>query len=74
MDIDHEDLEGNIWVNEDEIPGNGVDDDNNGYVDDMHGWNFLGNADGTNLQYANLEMTGCSGSTYPSMPRRTKRT
>lgn len=57
MDIDHEDLEGNIWVNEDEIPGNGIDDDKNGYIDDIHGWNFLGAADGTNLQYANLEMT-----------------
>lgn len=37
----HEDLEANIWVNSDEVPGNGIDDDNNGYVDDVHGINAL---------------------------------
>ena len=37
----HPDLIDNMWVNEDEIPGNGIDDDNNGYIDDIHGWNFL---------------------------------
>src|SRR5690606_20748295 len=42
VDIDHEDLKDNLWVNEDEIPGNGIDDDKNGYVDDIHGWNFIG--------------------------------
>ncbi|MDQ7065197.1 MAG: S8 family serine peptidase [candidate division KSB1 bacterium] len=36
----HPDLEANVWVNEDEVPGNGIDDDNNGFVDDVHGWNF----------------------------------
>ncbi len=46
VDFDHEDLQDNIWVNEDEIAGNGLDDDNNGYVDDIHGWNFLGGANG----------------------------
>ena len=46
MDIEHVDLQGKIWVNEDEIPANGIDDDNNGYIDDVHGWNFLGNAEG----------------------------
>jgi hypothetical protein len=40
VDIDHPDLEANIWTNEGEIPGNDVDDDENGYVDDVHGWNF----------------------------------
>jgi len=40
VDVDHEDLKGNMWVNEDETPNNGVDDDNNGYVDDYHGYNF----------------------------------
>ncbi|MBX7041397.1 MAG: S8 family serine peptidase [Ignavibacteria bacterium] len=45
FDIDHPDLAGNIWTNESEANGSpGVDDDNNGYVDDIHGWNFLGNA------------------------------
>lgn len=42
VDIEHEDLKDNLWTNEDEIPGNGVDDDKNGYVDDIHGWNFIG--------------------------------
>ncbi len=42
VDVDHEDLQGSIWINEDEVPGNGIDDDKNGYVDDVNGWNFLG--------------------------------
>ena len=42
VETDHEDLKDVIWVNEDEIPGNGKDDDNNGYIDDVHGWSFLG--------------------------------
>jgi len=57
MDIEHEDLKGQIWVNEDEIAGNGIDDDNNGYIDDVHGWNFLGNANGENANDIRLEMT-----------------
>ena len=40
IDVDHEDLAANMWINEGEIPGNGVDDDNNGFVDDYHGYNF----------------------------------
>ena len=39
-DYNHPDLAANIWTNPGEIPGNGVDDDNNGYIDDVHGWNF----------------------------------
>jgi subtilisin family serine protease len=42
IDIEHEDLKDNIWVNTDEVAGNNVDDDGNGYVDDVYGWNFLG--------------------------------
>ena len=42
IDKDHEDLQDNIWTNTDEIAGNGKDDDKNGYIDDIHGWNFLG--------------------------------
>lgn len=57
VDINHEDLREVIWVNRDEIPGNEKDDDGNGYVDDVHGWNFLGNANGENVHYDNLEMT-----------------
>lgn len=57
VDIEHEDLQGKIWVNEDEIPGNGIDDDNNGYIDDVHGWNFLGNKNGENANSMRLERT-----------------
>jgi subtilisin family serine protease len=42
IDITHEDLKDLVWTNSDEVAGNGKDDDNNGYVDDIHGWNFLG--------------------------------
>lgn len=54
-DIKHEDLEGVLWTNLKEIPGNGIDDDGNGYIDDIHGWNFLGSKKG-NLTYDNLEL------------------
>ncbi len=57
VDIEHEDLQGKIWTNTDEIPGNKIDDDKNGYIDDVHGWNFLGNPDGENLVHEQLEMT-----------------
>jgi subtilisin family serine protease len=49
VDTTHEDLKKILWTNKKEIPGNGIDDDDNGYVDDMHGWNFLGNKNGDNL-------------------------
>lgn len=55
VDIKHEDLKDNIWVNAKEIPGNGIDDDHNGYIDDVHGWNFIGSKAG-DLQYDNLEL------------------
>jgi cell wall-associated protease len=55
VDVEHEDLQGKIWVNLKEIPGNKIDDDLNGYVDDIHGWNFLGNSKGENLEYARYE-------------------
>ncbi len=43
VDYVHEDLAGNIWINPGEIPDNGVDDDGNGYIDDVHGWDFINN-------------------------------
>jgi cell wall-associated protease len=46
IDIDHEDLKDVIWVNTDEIPGNNIDDDKNGYIDDVNGWNFIGGKNG----------------------------
>lgn len=54
-DIKHEDLKDVLWTNAKEIPGNGIDDDGNGYIDDVHGWNFIGSNKG-NLAYDNLEL------------------
>lgn len=48
VDYDHKDLADHMWTNSKEIPGNGVDDDKNGYVDDVHGWNFY---DDNNVMY-----------------------
>ena len=56
VDKDHEDLKSVMWVNPKEIAGNSKDDDNNGYIDDVNGWNFLGSPKWT-VQYDNLEMT-----------------
>jgi len=41
IDLNHPDLEANIWINRDEVPGNGIDDDNNGFIDDHRGWDFV---------------------------------
>ena len=57
VDLEHEDLKGKIWVNTKEIPNNLIDDDANGYVDDVHGWNFLGNSKGENQENACFEKT-----------------
>ena len=57
LDIDHEDLAAKLWTNADEIPGNDVDDDGNGYVDDVHGWNFIGGPDGKNVDQDTYELT-----------------
>ncbi len=56
VDVEHEDLVGNIWVNKGEIPDNGKDDDGNGYIDDVNGWNFIGGANGENVNHENLEV------------------
>ena len=55
VDTAHEDLAGHIWTNTKEIPGNGIDDDGNGYVDDIHGWNFLGGKEGKNIMIESYE-------------------
>ncbi|HVB04380.1 MAG TPA: S8 family peptidase [Chitinophagaceae bacterium] len=55
IDTSQQDLQGRIWVNPGEIPNNGIDDDHNGYVDDIHGWNFLGGKNGTSLVRASSE-------------------
>lgn len=46
VDVNHEDLQGKIWINKKEIANNGIDDDGNGYIDDVFGWNFIGGANG----------------------------
>lgn len=55
IDTLHEDLKPVLWVNKGEIPGNGIDDDKNGYIDDIHGWNFLGGKDGRNVKEDSYE-------------------
>lgn len=57
VDLNHEDLKRVIWTNKKEVAGNGVDDDKNGYVDDIHGWNFLGGKDGKSIEFETLELT-----------------
>jgi len=57
VDAEHEDLKDIMWVNPGEIAGNGIDDDKNGYIDDIHGWNFIGGKDGRNVNNENLEVT-----------------
>ena len=58
IDIDHEDLNDVIWTNKGEIPNNGKDDDNNGYIDDIHGWNFLGDGYDEQLEYVRMLANG----------------
>lgn len=54
VDIEHEDLKSVIWTNTKEIANNGIDDDKNGYIDDIHGWNFLGDIIKENLEYERI--------------------
>jgi subtilisin family serine protease len=56
VDITHEDLKSVLWVNKKEKPGNGVDEDKNGYKDDVNGWNFLGSDKGS-VEFEALELT-----------------
>lgn len=58
IEIDHPDLKDKVWVNEKEKNGKpGVDDDNNGYIDDINGWDFLGGKDGKDVKEDNYEVT-----------------
>lgn len=58
MRLTHEDLVSNLWTNPDEIAGNGVDDDNNGFVDDMNGWDFRFNDNDPSDQHGHGTHTG----------------
>jgi cell wall-associated protease len=62
VDIDHEDLKAVVWTNKKEIAGNGIDDDKNGFIDDIHGWNFLGNAGKETLEMTRVVKKGDDGS------------
>ena len=57
VDIAHEDLKNKLWTNAGEIPDNGIDDDGNGYIDDVHGWKFLGNSLSVNMDQDTLEVS-----------------
>jgi subtilisin family serine protease len=61
IDTAHVDLRANLWTNPKEVAGNGKDDDNNGYVDDLHGWNFIGGRDGKDVHYDTFEVTRLYG-------------
>ena len=54
IDVNHEDLNELIWENKDEIPNNGIDDDKNGYIDDVNGWNFLGDSYNETLEMSRI--------------------
>ena len=62
VDIEHEDLKSVIWTNPKEIAGNNIDDDKNGYVDDVHGWNFLGDATNENYEFVRILKKNDDGS------------
>lgn len=61
VDIEHEDLIENIWINSGEIPNNGLDDDDNGYIDDVNGWNFT---EQTNVVYNSADASGDTHGTH----------
>ncbi|WP_288434988.1 S8 family serine peptidase [uncultured Chryseobacterium sp.] len=56
VQVDHPGLVKNVWSNPNEVPGNGKDDDGNGYIDDVHGWNFIGGKNG-DIDIDNMEVT-----------------
>lgn len=62
VDIEHPDLQGVVWTNPKEIAGNGIDDDKNGYIDDIHGWNFLGDIEHENMEFVRILKKGDDGS------------
>ena len=65
VEIDHPDLDGVIWTNRREVAGNNRDDDGNGYVDDIHGWDFIGGRDGRDVGFDTYEVTRLYGRLRP---------
>ena len=72
IDINHEALKNSIWINSDEKAENGIDDDRNGYVDDIKGWNFIGGADGKNISNDTHESTRIVNKWAPVFHSRNK--
>jgi subtilisin family serine protease len=70
VDINHEDLKSVIWTNPKEIPANNIDDDKNGYVDDVHGWNFLGDAIHEQLEMTRIVKRGSNTPEYAKAKAR----
>lgn len=70
VDINHEDLKSVIWTNTKEIAGNNIDDDNNGYIDDIHGWNFLGDAIHEQLEMTRIVKRGPNTPEYSKAKAR----
>ncbi|MDF4201420.1 S8 family peptidase [Maribacter sp. SA7] len=58
IDLDHEDLVNVLWTNTKEKAGNGIDDDGNGFIDDIHGYNFLGESYNEQLEYVRMLRLG----------------
>lgn len=73
VDFNHEDLKDVMWTNPNEIPDNGIDDDKNGYIDDIHGWNFIGGKNGENIEYDNLEITRLMRKLKPKYEGKTEK-
>ncbi|QHV95155.1 S8 family peptidase [Spirosoma endbachense] len=72
IDTTHEDLKRVLWINPKEVAGNGKDDDKNGYVDDVHGWNFIGGKDGRNVSYETAEVTRLYAQLKPKYDGKTR--
>lgn len=76
IDVEHEDLKNVMWINPGEIAGNGIDDDNNGYIDDVYGWNFLGDMLGDNMEFVRIvrkyesKFEGKSASEIPASDKK----
>ena len=71
VDIFHEDLKGQIWINEKEVAENGIDDDANGFIDDVYGWNYIGNSKGENIVDENciIQTVSAAGSILQIEPQ-----
>ncbi|MGB1037167.1 MAG: S8 family serine peptidase [Bacteroidia bacterium] len=67
VNVNHPDLKESIWTNPKEVAGNGIDDDSNGYVDDVYGWNFIGKTKADNLEKARY--IGAQSNRYKAMKR-----